>query len=374
MNGLSIRVEGISKHFGSFSALEDVSLEIKAGEFFSLLGPSGCGKTTLLRIIGGFEQPSAGRLLLGGEDASNLSSHQRHVNTVFQSYALFPHLSIFENVAFALRLKKGEQKRTETQIQSEVKEFLALVQMETHLEKFPAQLSGGQKQRVAIARALINQPGVLLLDEPLSALDAKLREKMLMELDRIHDQVGITFILVTHDQEEALGVSDRIAVMNKGKVLQVGSPSKIYESPASSFVADFIGESNLFEGEVLSTEGNFAKVNVEGFGEMLCEQDQPLIKGSHIKFTLRPEKIFIRKDVPENWSGKTLSPLYQGKVEEIIYSGFQSKYFISTESGQKVRIFKQHESFFEDKDAIAWGHTVYFGYDAHDSFVVESHH
>ena len=244
MKGSQVRIDGVSKSFGDFQVLKNVNIEIKKGEFFSLLGPSGCGKTTLLRIIAGFEDPSDGDILLDDASILSLPSNKRHVNTVFQSYALFPHLSVFENVAFPLRLKKLDRRA----INARVEDYLQLVKLDDQKTKLPAQLSGGQKQRVAIARALINEPSVLLLDEPLSALDAKLRQHMLLELDAIHDKIGITFLYVTHDQEEAISVSDRLAVMNDGEVLQVGSPSEIYETPADILVAPFIGENNFFSG------------------------------------------------------------------------------------------------------------------------------
>ena len=246
VKGCDITIENVSKSFGTFHALDDVSVSIQKGEFFSLLGPSGCGKTTLLRIIAGFESPDAGIVAFDGRNILGIEANQRQSNTVFQNYALVPHLSVYENIAFPLRLKK----LSSAEIDRRVMEYTHLVQLEGHVQKKPNQLSGGQKQRVAIARALINEPSVLLLDEPLSALDAKLRSNLLIELDSIHDKIGITFIYVTHDQSEALSVSDRIAVMNQGKVLQIGTPYEIYESPATQFVAKFIGETNLFDATV----------------------------------------------------------------------------------------------------------------------------
>ena len=242
VKGSHVKVENVNKNFNDFNVLKNVGFEIKTGEFFSLLGPSGCGKTTLLRIIAGFEDPTSGDILLDGASVLSLPSNKRHVNTVFQNYALFPHLSVFENVAFPLRIKKLKERA----IADRVEEYLQLVKLDGQKLKLPSRLSGGQKQRVAIARALINEPDVLLLDEPLSALDAKLRQHMLLELDSLHDAVGITFLYVTHDQEEAISVSDRVAVMNEGEVLQVGTPSEIYETPAHPFVAEFIGETNFF--------------------------------------------------------------------------------------------------------------------------------
>ena len=231
----------VSKRFGTIQAVDSVTLGVKKGEFFSLLGPSGCGKTTMLRLAAGFEYPDAGRVILDGEDITDLSPNKRKVNTIFQSYALFPHLTVWENIAFGLRIAK----RSRRDIDTEVGAMLRLIRMDDQAHKKPDQLSGGQKQRVAIARALINKPQVLLLDEPLAALDLKLRQRMLIELDMIHDQVGITFLYVTHDQGEAMSLSDRIAVMDSGRIQQVGSPAEIYETPRTSFVAAFIGDTNF---------------------------------------------------------------------------------------------------------------------------------
>ena len=239
-----LRLEGVGKRFGDVPAVDGVSLSIERGEFFALLGPSGCGKTTLLRMIAGFERPDAGRIVLDGEDIAALPPHRRKVNTVFQNYALFPHLDVFENIAFGLRVAK----RPPREIADEVEAMLELIRMKDQRHHKPEQLSGGQKQRVAVARALVNQPQVLLLDEPLAALDLKLRQHMLMELDLIHDRVGITFVYVTHDQNEAMSLSDRIAVMHRGRIAQLGSPVEIYEAPRSGFVASFIGDANFLEG------------------------------------------------------------------------------------------------------------------------------
>ncbi len=292
MKDSDVVVEGISKSFGDFIALNNVSLEIKKGEFFSLLGPSGCGKTTLLRIIAGFEYPDKGSLTLDGSDVLSVPPNRRQTNTVFQNYALFPHLSVFENVAFSLRLKKTPN----AEVKSKVDECLRLVRLEGHAHKKPSQLSGGQKQRVAIARALLNEPRVLLLDEPLSALDAKLRQHMLIELDRIHDEIGITFIYVTHDQQEALSVSDRIAVMNQGNVLQIGTPHEIYESPATDFVARFIGETNLFDANVISAEKMdrewdeyMTELEIPELGRIKVTTVDYVKPGQKVSFTIRPD-------------------------------------------------------------------------------------
>ncbi|MCL2066867.1 MAG: ABC transporter ATP-binding protein [Treponema sp.] len=371
MKGSDVVIEGVGKTFGDFRALNNVSLEIKKGEFFSLLGPSGCGKTTLLRIIAGFEQPDCGTVTFDGHDVLSVPPNRRPANTVFQSYALFPHLSVFENVAFSLRLKKAADKEIETR----VNEYLNLVQLEGHAHKKPNQLSGGQKQRVAIARALINQPSVLLLDEPLSALDAKLRQRMLIELDTIHDTIGITFIYVTHDQQEALSVSDRLAVMNQGNVLQVGTPHDIYESPATDFVARFIGETNLFDATVISVE----KMNRE-WVEYITELEIPELgrikvttvddvgPGQTVSFTIRPEKIVITKEKPVTQRADI--NLFQGRVDEPIYSGFQTKFYVQVDKAL-IRVIKQHANYSDEGPEILWKDSVYLSWSADDGYIVE---
>ncbi|MGL4369417.1 MAG: ABC transporter ATP-binding protein, partial [Spirochaetota bacterium] len=293
--------------------------------------------------------------------------NKRRVNTIFQNYALFPHLSVFENVAFPLRLKKLPEK----QIRSEVAQYLSMVRLSDHGYKKPAQLSGGMKQRVAIARALVNQPDVLLLDEPLSALDAKLRQHMLIELDGIHDDIGITFIYVTHDQQEALSVSDRIAILDRGKILQVGTPTQIYESPSDAFVADFIGETNFVEGVVSSIEGTRGKVFVEGTGDLVFDLDKPVTVGDRIKLTIRPEKIRVTKEAPLFESSSDDYNVVRGFVDEVIYTGFQSKYFIKTPSGHQVRAFKQHIKYHLDETPINWKEDVYLSWNYNDGYLVE---
>jgi spermidine/putrescine transport system ATP-binding protein len=323
---------------------------------------------------------------------------------VFQSYALFPHLSVFENVAFPLRIKK----RPASEVRERVGEYLKLVQLEDHAKKKPNQLSGGQKQRVAIARALINEPGVLLLDEPLSALDAKLRQHMLIELDTIHDKIGITFIYVTHDQEEALSVSDRIAVMNQGDVLQVGTPHEIYESPATDFVARFIGETNLFDAKVTSIKEikglplvlpsinifearpayvppvqadeleYMAELEIAGLGKVKVTTVDNVAQDQMVSFTIRPEKIFISEEKPST-RRKDIN-LFSGKVEDVIYSGFQTKFYvrINTEQGHNnekplMRVIKQHATYNDEGPDITWEDNVFLSWSADDGYIVEMH-
>ncbi|MBQ5490808.1 MAG: ABC transporter ATP-binding protein [Treponema sp.] len=392
MNGSTVSINHVSKHFGDFHALDDINITIKQGEFFSLLGPSGCGKTTLLRIIAGFEFPDEGAVLFDDKDIVSLPPNKRESNTVFQSYALFPHLSVYDNVAFPLKLKKLPK----DQIDAKVKEYLHLVQLDQHMYKKPNQLSGGQRQRVAIARALINEPKVLLLDEPLSALDAKLRSSLLVDLDALHDKIGITFIYVTHDQSEALAVSDRIAVMNQGHVLQVGTPFEIYESPATQFVAQFIGETNLFESTVVKCEQYTAssgdteynvtlntpalgmQAQLTGETAAMREEDKNILvtdyehtnEGQKVAFTIRPEKIRITTEEPK-FAGRKDINVFKGVVEEPVYTGFQSKFYVRLENGTIVKVFKQHINYMDDGPEIAWKDTVYLSWAANDGYIVE---
>ncbi|MCL2244490.1 MAG: ABC transporter ATP-binding protein [Treponema sp.] len=386
MKGSDVVITGVSKSFGNFEALKNVSLEIKKGEFFSLLGPSGCGKTTLLRIIAGFEHPDKGALTLDGDNVLSVPPNKRHTNTVFQNYALFPHLTVFENVAFSPRLKGA----LTADIRSKVNDYLKLVHLEKDAEKKPNQLSGGMKQRVAIARALINEPRVLLLDEPLSALDAKLRQHMLIELDRIHDEIGITFIYVTHDQQEALSVSDRLAVMNQGDILQIGTPHEIYESPATDFVARFIGETNLFDGRITSVE-KIKLPDYEGVTEYMANLEIPELgnikvtsvdevkPGQLVSFTIRPEKIVISKEKP--LTKREDINLFQGKVDEPIYSGFQTKFYVETMPSSPsipgkvlLRVIKQHANYSDEGPDIRWKDSVYLSWSAVDGYIVEVKH
>ena len=364
-------IEGVSKSFGGFMALNNVSLEIKKGEFFSLLGPSGCGKTTLLRIIAGFEYPDCGIVTFDGYNVLPLPPNRRHANTVFQSYALFPHLSVFENVAFSMRLKNMPK----SEVEARVNENLRLVQLESHANKKPNQLSGGQKQRVAIARALINEPRVLLLDEPLSALDAKLRQHMLIELDEIHDKIGITFIYITHDQQEALSVSDHIAVMDQGNVLQVGTPHDIYESPATDFVARFIGETNLYDGRVINVElmsrpetEYMAELDIAELGRIKVTTVDEVKAGQRVSFTVRPEKVMISTEKPA--STREDINYVQGIVDEPIYSGFQTKFYVKVNDSAMIRVIKQHANYSDEGPDIIWKDSVYLSWSADDGYII----
>ena len=283
-----IQLDRVVKHFGRYVAVQEADFTIGRGEFFSLLGPSGCGKTTTLRMIAGFEQPTSGRILLEGQDVSRIPPYRRNVNTVFQHYALFPHMSVYDNVAFGPRCRKLEP----AEVDRRVRALLAVVRLTDFAERRPAQLSGGQQQRVALARALVNYPSALLLDEPLGALDLKLRQTMQIELKRIQREVGITFIYVTHDQEEALTMSDRIAVMNDGRVEQIGPPQEIYHSPASVFVANFIGTANLLPAVVTRIGGDRVSVRVAGDGEVsLPAGAEPRQVGAAATVMVRPERL-----------------------------------------------------------------------------------
>ena len=343
-------------------ALSNVSFSINEGEFFSILGPSGCGKTTLLRILAGFETPDKGAILLNNQDITNLPTNKRPVNTVFQNYALFPHLTIKENIAFGLRIKKT----SEDQINKEVEQMLDLIQMTPHGNKYPHQISGGQKQRVAIARALINKPKVLLLDEPLAALDLKLRQKMLIDLDIIHDEVGITFIFVTHDQEEAMAVSDRIAVLNNGRLEQIGTPSEIYETPKSRFVARFIGDTNFFDGtveEVASKE--YSILHFDDFPPVKCYHDLPLTMGDLVHLSVRPEKIQISKEKP---SENTLYNCMKGTIDDKVYKGDHTHFGVLV-GDRKISVSKQHNRFLLDQVQLDWEDDVWISWHANDGFI-----
>ena len=330
-----VRLEHVSKSFKETVAVDDISLTIEEGEFFSLLGPSGCGKTTTLRMIGGFEEPTAGRIFLGGTDVSALPAHKRDVNTVFQSYALFPHLDVFENVAYGLK-RRGVDR---SEIASRVEDMLKLVDLAGYNDRRIGQLSGGQQQRVALARALVNRPQVLLLDEPLGALDLKLRKQMQLELKRIQSEVGITFIYVTHDQEEAMTMSDRIAVMNAGRLEQVGAPQDVYELPATPFVASFLGASNLLEGEIVSAEGSMASVRLpDGATITLPAGRLPAPMGA-VSVGVRPEKLHIEEAGGNPGEG---SNAISAVVDASTYTGVSTSYECRSSDGARIVVYVQN--------------------------------
>ena len=361
-----LRFENVTRRFGSFTAVNDVTLDIEKGETFSLLGPSGCGKTTLLRMAAGFDKPDIGRVLLDGKDITPLPPDQRPVNTIFQSYALFPHLSVRENIAFGPKIAKWAPDA----IARGVDEMLDLIDLKAHADKKPSQLSGGMKQRVAIARALVNKPKVLLLDEPLAALDLKLRQRLIVELDAIHDEVGITFIYVTHDQGEAMSISDRIAVMNKGVIEQVGPPAQVYEAPRSSFVAAFIGDTNFLDGKITDTiDSHFSRCEVNGFGSIVIDNDKPVAPGDRIHLSIRPEKLVVSREKPD------IGPLdnaVEGKVEDVIYYGSHTRYWVRC-GEWKLCAEMQHRTFLLDQSPPKWGDTVWLMWDANDGFLLEQY-
>lgn len=359
-----LEFENISKSFGNVRAVVNTSLSIKKGEFFSLLGPSGCGKTTLLRMVAGFEKPDTGRIYLNGEDITGLPPNRRKVNTIFQNYALFPHLTVLDNIAFGLKIEKRPKK----EIEAEVQKMLKLIQMEDQAWKYPDQISGGQKQRVAIARALIKKPEVLLLDEPLAALDLKLRQRMLIELDLIHDEVGITFVYVTHDQGEAMSLSDRIAVMDKGIIEQTGAPMEIYEAPRSSFVAAFIGDTNFFEGQVKDViSSDYLRIDIGDFPDVVCFNDKQRKKGDLVYLSVRPEKIRISRDKP---SDDPLHNTVKVHVEDVIYQGAMTRFWVST-GEYRLAIIQQHSRFLLDEKPIRWNEDVWISWHADDGFMLE---
>jgi len=359
-----LEFRGVSKRFGTIQAVAGVSLEIKKGEFFSLLGPSGCGKTTMLRVAAGFEDPDAGRVFLDGRDITDLPPNKRKVNTIFQSYALFPHMSVRDNIAFGLAIAK----RPRREIEAEVDKMLQLIQMTDQAAKKPDQLSGGQKQRVAVARALINKPDVLLLDEPLAALDLKLRQKMLIELDLIHDEVGITFLYVTHDQAEAMSLSDRIAVMDSGRIEQVGAPAEIYESPRTSFVAAFIGDTNFLEGRVLDCpDREYCRLAIAGLPEAVCFNDKQIQAGQPIFLSVRPEKVHISRERPEEKPQRNSLPAV---VEDVIYLGSTTKYWVRA-AGYRIQVLRQHSRYFLDEKPLRWKDGVWIWWHADDGFMLD---
>jgi spermidine/putrescine transport system ATP-binding protein len=326
-------LSGVTKRFGAFTAVDDLDLTVPQGAFFALLGPSGCGKTTTLRMVAGLEEPSAGRIGLGDDDITALRPYKRPVNTVFQNYALFPHLDIFENIAFGLR------RRGVKEIRRQVDEMLELVELGGYGKRRPAQLSGGQQQRVALARALINRPEVLLLDEPLGALDLKLRRQMQIELKRIQTEVGITFVHVTHDQEEAMTMADTIAVMNDGVIEQRGAPTHLYDLPSTTFVANFLGQSNLVAATILERSGEDLVIDVHGSKQHVPVSRSRVTEGE-VWVGIRPEKVFLADAGSEPDAGA--NALRAGIVTDVSYYGVSTQYLARMPWGQELTVFEQN--------------------------------
>ena len=362
----SVTLQGVTKRFGKTVAVDSVDLEVKPREFISLLGPSGCGKTTTLRMVSGFEEPTSGRILISGADTTGVPPHKRRVNTVFQSYALFEHMTVAENVAFGLRVKGFDKATTATK----VSEALDLVRLAQFAQRRPAQLSGGQKQRVALARAIVNEPEVLLLDEPLSALDLKLRQAMRHELSRLHDELGLTFIFVTHDQQEAITMSDRIAVMDHGRIHQLGTPSEIYERPASRFVADFIGETNLLEVIGAGQSGGMPAVRM-ATGELV-----PLAEADHgstapdrkLLLAVRPQRVTVTAaDQPPEPGQAAVA----GQMAELLFLGDSTRATVVLADGSQVVALRYNEAGHHPFGQLQPGDPVTVGWSRNAACVIE---
>jgi putrescine transport system ATP-binding protein len=365
-----VEIERITKSFGDFKAVDDVSLKIYKGEIFCLLGASGCGKTTLLRMLGGFETPTAGRILIDGEDMTGVPPYERPVNMMFQSYALFPHMNVEQNVAFGLK-QDGVPK---AEIAERVATMLELVKLGGFGKRKPHQLSGGQKQRVALARSLVKRPKLLLLDEPLGALDKKLREHTQFELIGLQDKLGVTFLVVTHDQEEAMTLASRIGVMDHGEIVQAGTPSEIYEFPSSKFVADFVGSVNIFEGKLLEDEPEYVRIGSDELGGTLyVSHGISAAPEAVVWAAVRPEKIFMSTSQPacavEGGGGaRGTDNVVRGTVQDIAYLGDLSIYLVKLPSGKVVRVTQPNTS--RHAEAITWEQQVYLSWDASSPVVV----
>jgi putrescine transport system ATP-binding protein len=356
-----VEVERVSKSFGDFKAVNDVSLKIYKGEIFCLLGASGCGKTTLLRMMGGFETPTAGKIVIDGEDMTGMPPYERPVNMMFQSYALFPHMSVEQNVAFGLK----QDRLAKSEIQKRVSTMLDLVKMSEFAKRKPQQLSGGQRQRVALARSLVKRPKLLLLDEPLGALDRKLREHTQFELINLQGALGVTFVVVTHDQEEAMTLASRIGVMNHGEIAQAGTPSEIYEFPGSRFVADFVGSVNIFEGSLIEDEPEYVRIGSPDLdAPIYVSHGISAPPGARVWAALRPEKIFMSTTAPSGGPDNVT----RGTVQDIAYLGDLSIYLVKLGTGKVVRVTQPNTS--RHAEAISWDQQVYLSWDAASPVVV----
>jgi len=355
-----IQVDRITKNFGDFKAVDDVSLKIYKGEIFCLLGASGCGKTTLLRILGGFETPSAGKVFIDGEDMTGVPPYERPVNMMFQSYALFPHMNVEQNVAFGLK----QDKVPKAEIKQRVATMLDLVKLGDFAKRKPHQLSGGQRQRVALARSLVKRPKLLLLDEPLGALDKKLREHTQFELISLQDKLGVTFVVVTHDQEEAMTLASRIGVMDHGEIVQAGTPSEIYEFPGSKFVADFVGSVNIFEGKLIEDQPEHVRIASSELGAtVFVSHGISAAPEAIVWVAVRPEKIFMSTAQPQGTDN-----VVRGSVQDIAYLGDLSIYLVKLPTGKVVRVTQPNTS--RHAEAITWDQQVYLTWDAESPVVL----
>ncbi len=358
-----VQIRNVTKKFGMFTAVDNVSLDIYRGELFCLLGGSGCGKSTLLRMLSGFESLTSGQILMDGEDLSGIAPCERETNMMFQSYALFPHMSVEKNIAYGLK-RDGLPK---AEITTRVTDMLSLVQMDQFATRKPHQLSGGQRQRVALARALVKKPKLLLLDEPLGALDKKLREETQFELIKIQESLGVTFVVVTHDQEEAMTLSTRIGIMTEGRIVQVGEPQEIYEYPGSRYVADFIGSVNTFDGRISKdAEDHVIIASPDINGEVYVSHGITGVEGQKVTVALRPEKIHMAKKKP-----KSAHNVVIGKIDEIAYMGASTVYQVLLETGKIVRVSRTNLTRYED-DELTWDDLVYLSWDGASCVVLMS--